>query len=305
VPLDHLVPEFYLRNFGNSQGQVLVKTIDGLVKRNVRSSLVIPDFYSDLEEKRNFEETLQITESRSAPIIQAIVAKGKRFLDEEESLQIFEFVCSLYLRSFRSRNLTSDLAEIMKITNFLEVRNQLDGSTSAKHRESLNASDLVISDFQHVDLMNKSDSKIRSVHFDSYKSALVRATRELKSFNLNFIDFERKRLFTCDSPVVLFSDAGEITNWENAEQIYLPLSSKVAIFCVRKESESSLKDWAPSTVLQEIFNDSIELNCRYGLVAHPADDLLIRDRQIFSNRRELEIEKIIDQFDLESDSETQ
>lgn len=305
MPSDHLVPEFYLRNFGNDLGQVSVKSAIGVSKSNVRSALIIQDFYSDSIDKKSFEAHLQITESRTAPVIKKIISSGARSLNEIDSLQIFEFACSSYLRSFRSRNLTSNLAEIMKRTDFLEVRNQLDGTMSAKHRGSLDQNDRVVTDFQHSDPSNDLDPQIMSMHFESYKHALLRAKHTFDEFELNLIDFNRKRLITCDSPTVLFSDSGRTSSFDNAEQIYLPLSPKVALFYFRRGSKSADKIWVASTVLQELFNDSIALNARYGLVSHPEDDVLIRTRQINSNRLELNVEHVIDQFNRPVNSLTQ
>jgi hypothetical protein len=305
MPLDHLVPEFYLKFFGNEIGQVSIKTIEGLKKVNARSALVTENFYSNVMEEIDFEANLQITESQVAPIMKKIVSKDQRVLSELDYSKLFEFICSAYLRSYRSRNLTANMIEIMLRTEFVEVKHRLSGHISIKHREGLDRNDIVVGDFQHSDPMNKVDSQMKNLHFQSYKMVLSRVKKEVQNYELHIIEFTRKRLITCDSPTVLFSDSGQVSSLVNAEQIYFPLSPRLALFYTRRESNSSMKEWFASTVLQELFNDSIVRNARYGLVSHPDDYALIGTKEINSNVEELEISRVIDQINRSGNSETQ
>ena len=66
-----------------------------------------------------------------------------------------------------------------------------------------------------------------------------------------------------------------------------------------------MKEWFASTVLQELFNDAIVRNARYGLVSHPDDYALIGPQEINSNVEELEISRVIDQINRSGNSETQ
>lgn len=301
MPKDHVVPEFYLRLFGNDLGQVSIKTNAGLKKTNVRSALITEDFYSNPAEKANFESNLQITESRAAPIFKKLVVENQRNFSEKEEAELFEFICSTYLRSYRSRILTANMAEILIKTDFLEVENRISGSMSVKHREALDDKDIVIRNFEHVDPNNITNPQVKNMHFDSYRNVLSKAKERFQNYELHIIEFSRKKLITCDSPTVLFNDSGQTPSLYNAEQMYLPISPFLALLYIRRGSDSAHKVWAPSTVLQELLNNSIIRNARLGLISHPDDEFLISSCEIKPTVNELDVIGIVDQISGQSD----
>lgn len=305
MPKDHVVPEFYLRHFGNELGQVSIKTIAGLKKTNVRSALITENFYSNPTEKANFESNLQTTESRAAPIFKKLVVENQRDFSKRDEAELFEFICSTYLRSYRARILSANMAEILIKTDFLEVENRHNGSMSVKHREAVEDDDIIIRDFELVDPNNITDPQVKNMHFDSYRNVLSKAKESFQNYEMHIIEFRRKKLITCDSPAVLFNDSGQTPSLYNAEQMYLPLSPCLALLYIRRGSESAKKVWSPSTVLQELLNDSIIRNARLGLISHPDDELLISSCEIEPTVYELDVVGITDQINGQGDFLTQ
>ena len=256
-----------------------------------KSATTILNYYSDGSNYPNFETYLSGIESRASLSVKKLVQRDLQLTQTEDQF-LFEFVIAMSLRSPRSRRLVQDIATIMKNTNFVEVAGS--DKPRAVHRDAITSDDIVLEDFSTVDVNDEFDSQIKNMHYISLQRILDNAKELREIFELKIVEFQRKRLITSDSPVLLFSDSVTHVGFASAHQIYLPISPHIGLFYSNK-MEGKI-DIFPTVALQEELNGAIIRNARKFLISHVEDRELIEHAGIDSEVGELDIEAVYKQM---------
>jgi len=289
LPQDHILPRFYLKNFADEDNKVFLNSTDGLALKNIKSATTILDYYSDSQIQYDFEKKLNRIETKVSGIVKRLAGNQVFLLAESEKRDLFDFIKMTYARSPRGRKLVSEVGGVLKEHEYLEVKSKTQPESFILHRDSLTDEVEVLFDFSQINPNDELDLEVKSVHSHSFERVMNSQPTLYDDFNYELFSVESDLLITGDSAVTIFSDSPIPKGLSGADQIYLPLGSKVGLFCFSKRLKSDNSVSKFNSNLIDILNSKIIQNSRKFLVSHPSNRGAIEKISICQDFTELDV----------------
>jgi hypothetical protein len=278
-----------LKNFADVEKKVFLNSTDGLALRNVKSATTILDYYSECHIQDDFEKKLNRIETKVSGIVMKLAQNKVCLISESEKKDLFDFIKMTYARSPRGRKLVSEVGGVLKEHEFVEARSKNRSEPFILHRDSITEEIEVLFDFSQIDPSDDLDIEVKSVHSHSFERFMNSLPTLYDDFNYELFSVESDLLITGDSAVTIFSDSPIPKGLSGADQIYLPLGSKVGLFCFSKKLKSDNSVSKFNSNLIEILNSKIIQNSRKFLVSHPSNREAIEKISICQDFTELDV----------------
>lgn len=290
MPRDHIIPRFYLKNFSDDSGKVFINSLNGVSLRNVKSAATVLNYYSEKDVEFSFEQKLNRVESKVSNLVKILAMNPNSKLSDTDKANLFQFIKMTHVRSPRGRTLVREVGAVMKFNGYVEVRDSSSGVPYIIHRDSLVSGVEKTFDFEEIDPQNEFDPYVKSAHSLAFERIIDADPLLYQNFNYEFFSTNHNRLITSDSALTIFSDSSTPKGLVGADQIYLPISSRVGLMCFAKNTDGvgTLGDLPYD--FSDFLNNTIKSNARKFLISHPTNREEIENFLIDPDKPELSVE---------------
>lgn len=283
---NHIVPVHYLDGFSDDDGQIVqVRLADQQPKRiSSRDAAVRSNFYNielDGESSNWFEDAFGEVESSAAEPLRRLARGDAPFsLDDRDS--VATWCAAQYLRGPDIRQAHSDLIDMLFKADVLGrgphgVREALEHYLGRPPTDDEVAEEWeVMSDVGAYRLEARAEHQLETMA-DTWGPCV----RSFLARPWSVLRFKRRRLGTCDAPVVLVpylnQPLGATAGFANARYVILPLRRDAVLVMGELESSDKVKHTAipvrqGTTKWEKTVNNLIAGVARSALFHHPDDD---------------------------------
>jgi hypothetical protein len=279
----HTVARFYLQRFANDRGQLVRVELPGVRRHriSVNDATVQRDFYlAELEDgsvSDVAEDLLSELEGQAAPAIRELVDNRTWPVPDDARVAISGWAAAQHLRSPAVRRAGDDIADaLLKLQIAVGGKPQLRRILEERAGEPVSDAEVDAAWAIHTDFDSYKVRAHPNRHLRMMGELLPGTTAMFFDRGWSIIQFERKALTTCDTPVVLVPardhPPGMGIGLVNAKQILIPLDRRAAL--VMDELGAPDSQRLGTTKLARQLNRWFVENARRYMFHHPDDDPL-------------------------------
>lgn len=248
------------------------------------------NYYSENDVDFSFEQKLNRIESNVSPVVKELAINPNIELSDLDKENLFNFIKMSYVRSPRGRKLIREVGAVLKHGGFVEVMDLPSEKPYIVHRDSFEKHMSKTFDFGEFDPSDEIDPNVKAVHSAAFERVMKTMPLLYQEFDFDVFSTENDKLITSDSAAILFSSSMVPTGLAGAEQIYLPISSKVGLMCFRRNSKGarSITDLPFNFV--DFLNKIVKSNTRKFLISHPSFRSEIENFKISPDVSELSVD---------------
>lgn len=295
----HYVPKLHLRRFADVDGRIVVvdrRNIGRSFTRSITGVAAQKWFYSidlgDGRRSQDYEKGLSLIESEIASVIQKIL-KGATLpkADSEDRSVLFGHVALQFLRTPLVRSLNRRIGELLVAElDDADAIEQI--RASVEERVGLDPGESLVAQAWHQERQRLADRFARgnsNDHLAFIATSLADVSRRLMEYSALLLVWNRRKIFTSDSPVSLWSDRKGVDEISigllTAENIVVPLSRQAALVLVRPDLHSDDgRTIAGSTRDARFVRSVVAMNCDRWIFHHPDDGPLDKNLPLPSER---------------------
>ena len=292
----HTVPRFYLRNFASSdQVGTVILPGEKRFSQSISNASIMTDFYSlgepSTEGSDRFEKVLSVLENHAASVLDRVI-NGVWPLEAKDRALIEEFVAVQYLRGPDRRthmqNLSAQFARMEISLNGKEQMAQDFAECTGTELDEAQISDL-------WEQATRVEGPPLTIAPEEHAGLIVDLLPDVYWYFAarpwSLIRFERQRLLTCDTPVLLvprsdkpaWEGVGLLTAWALA----IPLSRNIALLMTdpSRLAEHVTREFVASGAVDDVESPSAVWarslraltirNARRFIYHHPDDSHLV------------------------------
>ncbi|MCP2267978.1 Protein of unknown function (DUF4238) [Actinokineospora diospyrosa] len=291
------MPRFYLDAFARD-GQIGTVELPGVKRfvQSVRYAATMNNFYSldtpDPGDSDTFEAALGAFEGVVAPIIRSVVQEDTWPLPPEQRRALAEFAVVQHLRGpDQRRAMEQIMAATTKIELSIAGREHLFGYAREHLGREVSEAEADMLWEQVISPTGPPITLSPRGHIEQIIEAVPDFTKYILGRPWVLVRFDRKKLFTCDTPVALLPDPqsppvqgiGLINAWS----LTLPLARSVGLMMIDPipfvdhlrfedvaQGQADTRE-PPTSRLANMFNHATARNARRWIFHHPDDSSLI------------------------------